>query len=81
MSAIRGNKSEITQKKQAIKGAITGRRTELGLTKKQFLSRIKMDDATYWRKMNDPSKFTISEMWVIAAALDWKPADMERILF
>lgn len=55
--------------KAKIKGIITGRMVELGLSVRELQAQTKIDRGTYYNRMNDPESFRIGEIWRLEDAL------------
>ena len=81
MSAIMGNKSELTRQDNAIRQALDAQRGVLHASKAHFARRLGMSEDTFNRRYKNPEDFTLGELRKLCAAMEWECETAGEVLF
>lgn len=81
MSAIRGNKAELTYQDNLIREKVYGRMKAKGITAATMAHRLNISERTFYRLMAEPSKMSLAECRKLAAEMSWGHETAGEVLF
>lgn len=81
MSAIRGNKGELSYCDNLIKKEIRGHMALRHLTMEMLAHRLGMSERTLARRIERPRDFTLSELRKLQAEMLWSEGTRRKLFF
>ena len=81
MSAIRGNKAEVTRQNNLIRERVKGRMDAQNITMDTMARRMGVSARTLQRMMADPGRMSLAECRLLAAEMGWDKIAAGEVLF